>query len=270
MRWSEQDEETFRKLRKNYNAKIARIKKSNPELVKFLPSKLKKENIYSRNDFNTAKKYGEMFLKRDSQRFVPIAKKDPRMVPEFFKKQMRYITHRENTRRGIAAKKLTPEKGTMSLRQKADIRRLKTAPKGKQTDPQKRIEELSAYKRAIEEMHLWDSKYLENANLYRENYIIVLNDELEKAVPQPQAGMMARPIIELLRTMSVMAIFKAYEDYDMKLYIKFLYDIQEAGTEIKELYLSWCDYLGRQPNQQYIDMYDRIIDGVDYEKLMEG
>lgn len=270
MRWSEQDEETFRKLRKNYNAKIERIKKSNPELVKFLPSKLKKENIYSRNDFNTAKKYGEMFLKRGSERFMPIAKRDPRMVPEFFKKQMSYITHRENTRRGIEAKKLSPEKGTMSLRQKADIRRLKTAPKGKQTNPQKRIEELSAYKQAIEEMHLWDSKYLENANLYRENYIKVMHDELSKSVPEPQAGMMARPIEELLRTMTVTAIFNAYKDYSYKLYIKYWYDLQDAGKETKALYLSWCDYLGRQPNQQYLDMYDRIIDGVDYEELMEG
>lgn len=275
IRWSKDDIQEFARIRKNYNAKIERIKKSKPELIDFLPDKLDKKVIYSRKDLNVVKRYADMFLKKGANEFVPVIKKDkenpfPSLVPKFFKEQLQRIVKSENAKRKIQAAKLTPERGTTSLKAKGDIHPLKVAPKGKPTkDTKKKQVELSEYKKALEKMHLLDSTYIKNATLYRENYIIELNKKIIGTVPQPAASMLCKPIEELLRSMPVGVIFTAYQEYSYALYLKFIYDIQDAAAETKALYNTWCAFLGYTPDPEVTAMYDSIIDGQDYTKQQQ-
>ena len=268
MRWTEADEETFRKLRKNYNAKIERIKKSDPEMVKFLPKKLRKEDIYSRKDFNTAQKYGELFLRKGSNKIVRIEPNDPRKVPAYFKDQLNYLTRKENARRRSEQGKFTGEKGNQSLKQKADMRKLKAAPKGRQSKPEKRLEELASYKNALENIHLYDEFKVQRSIVFRQKYIDKLKQVVSDAVRiEPTISYLVQPIEELLRSADPIKIGVAYKEFSYLLTIDYLYDIQDAAPETFALYVNWCNYLGVTPRQIYLDRYEQIMDGGSiYEK----
>lgn len=237
MRWSAKDEKDFAKLRKNYNAKISRLKQTlNPEMQKLLPEPMKKSNIYSRADYTRMQRMGSMFTPRGSEKTVKFHGQD---VPLFFKKQTQYIQKVENARRAHRRKQMTPERGTTSLKKQAAFMPMKL--KGERS-----LVDLMKNKERLDRM-LTDKDRLDKAELYKANYIRALRDQL---------GELAGPIIDIIEGLSAEEVVKALEE-DYEFSIGFIYEYIEALTKGGALFARWfrkaADINGYEMDQEMLD-----------------
>lgn len=108
IRWRESDTAELQRVINNFNAKLYRLKKNNPDLSEYLPDRVKKteviKSIESRADFNRITNSLKRFSKRGSEAPVKStrgAKATKWEVGEFKKKQQI-----ENARRTRERKKL--------------------------------------------------------------------------------------------------------------------------------------------------------------------
>lgn len=237
MRWSKADDAEFAKLRKNYNAKITRLKtKLSPEMQKLLPDPMKKSNIYSRADYNRMKRMSSMFTPRGSEQKVKFHGQE---VPLFFKKQTQYIQKVENARRAYRRKQMTPERGTTSLKREAAFMPMKL--KGERS-----LVDLMKNKERLDRM-LTDKDRIDKAQLYKENYIKALRDQL---------GPLADPIIDIVEGLPAEEVVKAIED-DYEFSIGFIYEYLEALTKGGALFSRWyrkaSEIKGNEMDQAELD-----------------
>lgn len=74
IRWRESDEKELSKAIKNYNAKLSRIQKKNPEMMEFMPSRVSKSDlkkgISTRKDFQNNLKYLKGFTVKGAERVI--------------------------------------------------------------------------------------------------------------------------------------------------------------------------------------------------------
>ena len=80
IRWKESDSESLRKAVKNFNAKIKRLEKKNPEIKNLLPEKISvremKELIETRQDLNRELNALKRFSRRGSEEIVNVPGSD--------------------------------------------------------------------------------------------------------------------------------------------------------------------------------------------------
>ncbi len=227
IRWSKKDLEEFAKLRKNYNAKIERLRKKDPSLEIYLPAPLKKTDIYSRADLNRAKKRASMFIERGSEAKV---KFHGESVPSFFKKDIQYIQKVENARRARARKEFTPERGISNMAEEAAFQPWKI-------EGVKTSEELIRHKQRLDHQ-LYDSSKREKMVLYKDNYLRALKQQL---------GSLAGPIVELIQDMSPEDFVSAMKK-DYELTIGFTYDYIDALLKAERLFNRWFEFRrGKSP-----------------------
>ena len=76
IRWSEQDTKEISRVVKNFNAKVSRLAKSNPEIANVLPEKVStrqlKEMINTRQDLNRELNSLKRFSKKGSEKIVVV------------------------------------------------------------------------------------------------------------------------------------------------------------------------------------------------------
>lgn len=74
IRWRASDEKEIKRAIKNFNAKLYRIQKQNPEMLNYIPEKIKysqlKNNIKTRKDLNKQLKYLTSFTQRGAEKLV--------------------------------------------------------------------------------------------------------------------------------------------------------------------------------------------------------
>lgn len=254
MKWSKEDRAEFAKIRKNFNAKITRLKGTDIEA--FLPNAISQKDIYSRDDFHRIKKYAAMFTERDSQKKIKFHGEE---VPEFFKKQTHYIQKVENARRAAKRKQFTPERGTSTMAKEAEFTPMKL--KG-----HKSVVDLLKARERLERMFLDKQKHLK-AQLYKDNYLKTLAEKL---------GPLAGPITELIQDLPAETIAKALEK-DYELSIDFLYDYVEAVTKAEALFNMWFgilrekdpkNYTEEEQAEQFEAAYEDVM-GDDWEDITE-
>lgn len=253
MRWSKADDAEFAKLRKNYNAKITRLKSTlSPEMQKLLPDPLKKSNIYSRADFKRVKRMSSMFTPRGSETKVKFHGQE---VPLFFKKQTQYIQKVENARRAYKRRQLTPERGTTSLKREAAFMPMKL--KGERS-----LVDLMKNKERLDRM-LTDKDRIDKAKKYKENYIKALKEQL---------GELAGPIVDIVEGLPAEEVVKALEE-DYEFTIGFIYEYIEALTKGGALFSRWfrkaSEINGYEMDQEMLDYMMGTYEGSVSDTLTE-
>lgn len=103
--WRRSDEQELRRVVKNFNAKLSRIMKKNPEIAEYLPQRVSyqdlRESITSRKEFNRELHSLQRFSKRGSEKIVT-AKNTGLKVTSWERKEVGIqvaIINRERTRK---------------------------------------------------------------------------------------------------------------------------------------------------------------------------
>ena len=248
IRWSKNDLAEFARIRKNYNAKIERLRKADPDMAGFLPPKLKKEDIYSREDFKRAMRMASLFTPRGSERKVKFHGEE---VPFYFKKQIEYVEKVENARRAIRRKQFKPERGQSSMAKEAEFMPMKQ--KGKRS-----LYDMMKYREMLF-TKLYEKDRRRKMGIYKENYLRALREQL---------GPLAGPIDELLRSLPAELFVKAIEqDYDLS--IDFIYDYVDAILKAERLYNRWFEYLRDWQPDKYTEEEQELGFESAYEDVME-
>ena len=256
MRWSEADRQEFAKLRKNFNAKITRLRTKNPEMADFLPPEIKISDVYSRADFNRLKKAGSMFTERGSEKKIKFHGEE---VPLFFKKRMQYIQKVENARRARRREQFTPEKGTANMAIEAGNAPMRM--KGR-----KSVYDLVKAKERLEAMFT-DAKKQGKTRLYKKNYL----DALDRIM-----GPLGAPIRELIQDLPADIFAKALErDYELS--IDFVYDYIDAKIKAEALFNRWYEVCSTYNSRKYPahmqeELFDAAyedIEDVDFDDITE-
>ncbi len=223
IRWTEEEKVEFRKIRKNYNAKINRLAaKLPPEQRQFLPEKISMDQIYSRKDFNRAKKMASMFTARGSEETVVYKKQE---VPKFFKQQLQYTQKVENSKRAAKRKAFTPEKGTATQAKQAANAPFKMA------KPKYEVEELIKRKESMEK-RLFDADAVAKAQVYKDRYIESVKVEL---------GALGNPIVDMIKDIPADKFVKSLEG-EYELNIAFVSDITDSVIRAQAIYNKWYDF----------------------------
>ena len=223
MKWRKEDIQEFAKLRKNFNAKINRLSmKYGDEILPFLPQKLAKEDIITRDDFNKIKKYGKMFTERGSDKKVKFGSVE---VPKYFRDQTKYMEKSVNARLRWEKAQFTEKKGTKSKSHEAKYTPIQTKSEHSLYDLLKNRDRLESK---------FTSKQLQKMDeQYKENYINTLKDKL---------GSLADPIIELIKDLDAdLFASTIYQDYEIS--IDFLYDFVDAVLKAQSVYNEWEKFL---------------------------
>ena len=246
MRWSDADRKEFAKLRKNFNAKITRLRTKNPEIADFLPPEIKISDVYSRADFNRLKKAGSMFTARGSEAKVKFHGEE---VPLFFKKRMQYIQKVENARRARRREEFTPERGTTRMAEEAGNAPMRL--KGR-----KSLYDLVKAKERLERMFT-DAGKIEKAKIYKKNYL----DALDRLL-----GPLGAPIHELIKDLPAELFGKALLRDD-ELTIDFLYDYIDAKIKAEALFNRWYQIMNAYRPKKYPKKMQSVLFEAAYEDI---
>ena len=246
MKWSDADRQEFAKMRKNFNAKIVRLKAKNPEITDFLPPEIKISDVYSRADFNRLKKAASMFTARGSETKVKFHGEE---VPLFFKKRLQYIQKVENARRARRREQFTPERGTSGMAEEAANAPMRL--KGR-----KSLFDLVKAKGRLERMFT-DAGKMDKAKAYKKNYL----DALDRML-----GPLSAPIHELIKDLPEDLFGKALQR-DYELTIDFVYDYIDAKIKAEALFNRWYEIMNAYRPKQYPKKMQSTLFEAAYEDI---
>lgn len=117
IKWRNIDRVTLSKTVQQFNAKLTRTLKRNPELIDILPDRITikdvRESIQTRDDFNRAIKSYKRFLKKDATKIV--SNKQGLRTTKWQRNETQYKVNRINQIRRAERKRanVSTEKGTM-------------------------------------------------------------------------------------------------------------------------------------------------------------
>lgn len=117
IKWRNVDRVTLSKTVQQFNAKLTRTLKRNPELIEILPDRITvkdvRESIQTRDDFNRAIKSYKRFLKKDATKIV--SNKQGLRTTKWQRNETQYKVNRINQIRRAERKRanVSTEKGTM-------------------------------------------------------------------------------------------------------------------------------------------------------------
>jgi hypothetical protein len=253
IRWRAEDLAEFARIRKNYNAKIARLQKTLPaDQAALLPPKLQKSDIYSRADFNRVKRMNTMFTAPGSNEPV---KFKGQVVPKFFKQQLQYMTKVENAKRAAARKEMTPERGTFTMGKEAAYAPFEL--KKKTYTPQELKKRYDAM-----EIKLLDSDLMKKQQRYKEIYMEAVKTEL---------GAMGQPIIDLIKDIPPDVFAKSLKG-EYELNAAFVSDMTDLMVRGSAIYEKWAEFIQQNLPGQYdaerVEEALAMMDGYDITDLM--
>lgn len=235
IKWRKSDEKELKRVVKNFNAKLNRIAKKNPEVVNYLPDKISfadlRDTISSRKEFNRELNSLKRFTKRGSETIVE-AKESGLKVTKWEKNEVALqvaIINRERTRK----RKLLEAEEVTTRGQKTNLTR---AQMGSQ-----RMNELNKKKFSFDKIKKSDWKkfketvkkqshpnFQSEADLHlRENYIKGLKEIFGDTDETKQ-------LIEEIEKLPIKDfITKFYKEQEAT--VDFIYDPIEAERKLKIL-----------------------------------
>jgi len=237
IRWRDKDEKELQRIVKNYNAKIDRVKKREPEKSEFLPSKLslKEERAKikegSRQDFNREKK---QLAKANTENLSQVSTNQKGLtLTKFEIDKAREMTRVVNIKRTIDRKKLdaSVEKGNLS-----QIANMNLKPKPFKIE-NKSKEDWEKFVSSLEN-EIASSFNDDGFRLYQENYIKALKHETKGM------GIYADEIIDLISNFDSKTFFELANASDLNVgTIDFIYEPQEKETRLAYIVEHWESYL---------------------------
>lgn len=168
IKWRPIDSKKLSNTVRNYNAKITRIIKKNPELKDYMPPKVTvksiKKDIVNRTDFNNIIKSLQRFLRKGAEK--PIISKEGVKTTAYMKKEIGIKVRRINRKRKKLSERLknTRERGTY------DIPSNETLTPKKYDFEKIKQEDWKAYVRSVEKQAR-ESYYTEKDNRLKQNYL---------------------------------------------------------------------------------------------------
>lgn len=235
IKWRENDIIKLRKTVKNFNAKIARVIKKNPELAKFQPKKITvkelRENITTRQDFNRNINRYRRYSRKGSE--APIQSKSGMNVSRWQKKETEIMTSIENRYKNKIKKQFppSPEKGTMGAHKERN-----TEPTEINFEKRSRKSFDDLFRRL--EKHLKSSYNDEQNELYKSNYLKALKNEMFDIKG-------AKKLYDKLSEIDADFFVENFYN-DPKLQIDFIYDQEYRKKAFSALRKNWNKALYEQ------------------------
>lgn len=225
IRWRDKDVKEMQRIVNNYNAKLRRIEKKNPDVVDYLPEKMNMKDLRSkietRQDFNRELNSLSRFSRRGSEKIVetPKGMKLTQYEIDEAKTKVRIV----NIKRAYERKKLgfSPEKGTMGQIATQNLQ-------PKHFSLNKTPREWEKYLETLDKELA--SNFKENQlQKYKENYLKGLHENL---------GVKGDELAEFLDTLDPETIFTKSVTNPL-LTIDFIYDPLEVETIIGAKMEAW-------------------------------
>lgn len=241
IRWTESDEKELARLIRNYNAKINRVIKKDPQMKEYLPTRVKKNElkakIETRSDLKKEMNSLKRFLKRGSEELVfnKYEGSERLGITKYEKREIEIQVATINRLKSIRRKEI--EEMDVTTRGK------KVGYKNKEVERMERLQLLQPkvfnFKNKKKSDYKHFKKGLENDVDYitmkdlilRDNYIDSLYEHLgnNKYVDE---------IAKKVESMQLDSFIGKYYS-DKEAVIEFIYDPIQAKTKLEELYKVW-------------------------------
>lgn len=241
IRWNQSDEKELTRLVKNYNAKINRILKKDPDMKEFLPNRVKKKDlkaeIVTRSDLKKQMNSLKRFLKKGSEEIVynDLEGSDRFGITKYEKREIEI--------------KVATINRLKSLRRK-EIGELPVTTRGKNvgyTNKQaQRMEKLQLLQPKIFDFKTKKKrdfehfkKGLENADVYINMKDIILRDNyVDSLYEHLGENKYTKEIAEKIESLPIDKFISKYYS-DKEAVIEFIYDPIQAAHKLEELYKVW-------------------------------
>lgn len=229
MRWRDKDNREMQRIVNNYNAKLRRLEKKNPEIAEYLPEKMTmkklRSKIETRQDFNRELNSLARFSRRGAEKLVegPKGLKVTQYEVDEAKTKVRIV----NIKRAYERKKLgfSPEKGNMGQIESQNLQPKKFSLNKTPREWEKFMETLDK-----EVATNFKANQLEK---YKENYLKGINENL---------GEKGEELAKLLDTLEPEALF-THSVTNPLLTIDFIYDPLETETIINAKIEAWKEVM---------------------------
>lgn len=255
MRWKKKDIEELKRVIRNYNSKLNRLKKTYPENIKIYPEQAKykeiKEKITTRQDYKRIVNELKLFTKRGSEYIVVNKHKVKAMVWELEIQKLRVKEiNKERSRElkrinkidiTIGGKKIETASITIAKRELAE--------KKFNFDNMYSRSEFSAYKKTTDKQVL-SNYWINIQNKYIDNYIKALVSVFNES--------QAERLIEMIKQITLEDMIELYHK-EMLGNIDFIYEPQEQGIKYEYLMEMFKDCIKKKgkKNEFEIDNGDR-------------
>lgn len=240
--WRQVDEEKITNLLRDFNSKVGRLAKKQPDLNNVLPKRLTREQfkkgVSTRADFNRRYNEYKRFLRKGAE--LPITNDQGLTISKWEKKEneikARAVTNaRQKELARIEGTPLTDRgnpTGIIRGERKYTQAERELRPKNFNFERIRPGKEYQQFKTALEKQVMSD--YFQNRyEIYKKNYINKLDSEF---------GGRASNVINILKDVDAEVIFNAMNS-DPDLHIDFIYDDSQADEILPYLTEAWPNYL---------------------------
>lgn len=233
----------LKRLVKNFNAKLSRIEKKSPELMEFMPEKVKvsvlNKKIASWNDYQTITGQLRRFLKKGVEEVQEnkLGERATKYAIREYKRDQAYENKKKEQR--IKKAEETPEtkggkptgQSKAQMKSKEEVRNLKDTKSFDEFKPGefKERSKLFANKRL-------DSYELEQMKRMQENYIKGL---IREGYPEGLQRLVARVPTEKFVEIAESDVFANFD---------FIYDRQQLAAKAEQLMHTWTPYAEKRNN----------------------
>lgn len=238
IRWTKNDEKELARLVKNYNAKISRIIKKDPNMKEFLPDRVKKKNIKeginTRSDLKKQMHSLERFLRRGAEEVIynNFEGEDRIGITKYEKREIEIQVATINRLKSLRRKEIE-EMETTSRGKKVGY---KNKEMGRMENLQMLQPKVFNFKTKKKKDFIHFKKGLEDVDVYinmkdlilRENYIDALYEHLGE---NPYVN----EIADKINSMPIDKFIGTYYS-EKEAIIEFIYDPLQASAKIETLY----------------------------------
>lgn len=225
IRWRTKDANNVTKIIRNYNAKIARIKRTHPHIAKQLPTTMSravlKSKVQTRADLNRELNSLKRFSIRGAEKMVTTAK--GLVLTKHEIKETKNLVRIVNIKRALMRRKLgvSVQKGTIGAISSANLR-------PRQFSLNKTPKEWANFKMGL--MKQVSGKFTtEKLESYKKNYILAVKNAFGKA---------GQPILDKIKDINAEDFFdKSFSNPVTD--IEFVYDPKEAEIKVKNILREW-------------------------------
>lgn len=246
--WRQSDRETISRTVQQFNAKITRVLKKNPEFADFLPERLNVRDfsaqIETRQDFNRLVKSARRFIKPGAE--MPVMSETGIATTLWEKRELRYANQRIARARSEAAKKanVSTYKGTMGT-----IRANNLQPRNSNID---------TIPASSWEQYLESTRKQDRANYMYDRAVQYKADYLRNVREKIWGGPWAKTLFDFVSTLDSWFMYDRYYD-DPVLQINYISDPAEAEIIAQNAYEHWIEAAGYYQSQE-VDVYEEPED----------
>ena len=238
IKWRESDLAELSRVIKNFNAKIYRIRKKNPNAIEYLPNTLNKQeviaSIYSRRDFNRRMKDYKAFSKRGAEAFENVGGKPAtKWLADLWKTHQKIRNQQRAARRKELEESPVYSRGRDTGAKRKEMGKIKeNAVKPSKLDPAKMHRK--EFEKAWDalEREISDLGRAEKMELFKSNYIkAMINEGYSQELIDYVRALPAALIVDTLDIDTEATIDFVYSRAELKLREQVLWEVWESAVQ---------------------------------------